>query len=389
MPYARTLALLSAIGVLVAFTPPVFADGLININTADATTLANALPGIGTVKAQAIVDYRTQHGPFATTADIQNVSGIGPATYAEIKDLITVGDTGTGTNAGTSATTTSTAAPASASSSGGSMHTKPSTLSIDIGGDTSATLHTPLHFTAVVKSGSATDAYAKVVWGFGDGASGEGYAASATYDYPGTYLVTAAATDGAARAEAMATVTVTEASVRIAAVSAAGIALANDASTPLDLSGWMLVAGAHNFRIPPGTMLAPGAAVTFPPSATKLVSDETAILAYPDGTIAATYSSAAHDATQSTAQPSTGHVSYQRVQTVESVPAVTSPNQNDHAVSAVGAGTDTGPAVTATTSLAAAVAADPPATGAGFLHSGWMLGLLAVAVFAGGTVMIL
>lgn len=61
----------------------------ININSAPLETLV-ALPGIGEVKAQAIIDYRMEHGPFTSPEDIQNVTGIGPATYEKIKDLITI-----------------------------------------------------------------------------------------------------------------------------------------------------------------------------------------------------------------------------------------------------------------------------------------------------------
>lgn len=64
--------------------------GRININSASVEVLM-ALPGIGEVKAKAIVDYREQNGPFQTTDELMNVSGIGPATYENIHDLITVG----------------------------------------------------------------------------------------------------------------------------------------------------------------------------------------------------------------------------------------------------------------------------------------------------------
>ena len=63
---------------------------LININTATAAEL-DTLPGIGPTTAQKIIDYRTQNGSFVNKEDIINVSGIGPASYARIKDLITVG----------------------------------------------------------------------------------------------------------------------------------------------------------------------------------------------------------------------------------------------------------------------------------------------------------
>jgi competence protein ComEA len=65
------------------------ASALININGASLTAL-QALSGIGPVKAQAIIDYREQHGPFKKIDDIKNVSGIGPATYDKIKDHLSV-----------------------------------------------------------------------------------------------------------------------------------------------------------------------------------------------------------------------------------------------------------------------------------------------------------
>jgi competence protein ComEA len=62
---------------------------LININTASLEEL-DSLPGIGSVTAQHIIDYRDTNGPFTTIDEIMDVSGIGPATYDEIKNLITV-----------------------------------------------------------------------------------------------------------------------------------------------------------------------------------------------------------------------------------------------------------------------------------------------------------
>jgi len=64
---------------------------LINVNTASAKEL-EALPSIGPVTAQAILDYRTANGPFRTVEEITKVKGIGPATLEKIKALITVGD---------------------------------------------------------------------------------------------------------------------------------------------------------------------------------------------------------------------------------------------------------------------------------------------------------
>jgi len=65
------------------------ASGKVNINTASKEELEN-LPGIGAVKAQGIINYRQQHGPFQRIEDLLEVSGIGDKTLAEIKELITV-----------------------------------------------------------------------------------------------------------------------------------------------------------------------------------------------------------------------------------------------------------------------------------------------------------
>jgi len=69
---------------------PVNSTELININIASQAEL-ESLPGIGPTTAQKIIQHREQNGPFLTTEDIINVSGIGPGTYERIKDLITVG----------------------------------------------------------------------------------------------------------------------------------------------------------------------------------------------------------------------------------------------------------------------------------------------------------
>ena len=52
--------------------------GPVNVNTADASTIAKELDGIGMARAQAIVDWRRQNGAFASLADLQKVKGVGP-----------------------------------------------------------------------------------------------------------------------------------------------------------------------------------------------------------------------------------------------------------------------------------------------------------------------
>src|SRR6516165_6400453 len=79
-----------------------FALAAVNINTATKEEL-DALPGIGPVKAQAIVDYRKANGPFKTPEDIMKVSGIKEGEFSKLKGLISV-----------SGATTTPAAPAKA-----------------------------------------------------------------------------------------------------------------------------------------------------------------------------------------------------------------------------------------------------------------------------------
>lgn len=61
----------------------------ININTADKETLAT-LPGVGDVKAEAIIQYRKDHGEFKNAEDLVNVKGIGPKTIKKLAKDITI-----------------------------------------------------------------------------------------------------------------------------------------------------------------------------------------------------------------------------------------------------------------------------------------------------------
>ena len=63
----------------------------VNINRAEVWLL-EALPGIGEVRAKAIIDYRRQNGPFHNINELVKVEGIGTATYEKIKHLLTVAD---------------------------------------------------------------------------------------------------------------------------------------------------------------------------------------------------------------------------------------------------------------------------------------------------------
>ncbi|MBU6491024.1 ComEA family DNA-binding protein, partial [Patescibacteria group bacterium] len=156
----RTLGLLALATLLPAFVYA--AAALVNINTADATLL-DTLPGIGPSKAAAIVEYRDVHGPFASIEDIQNVSGIGPSTYAGIAPFITVGDTAAGTSDNGSATASSTQSTQVSSTGAAAYTPPPSVLVIEAGTDRSAVLEVPLRLSALVKTkGGAADPSAHI-----------------------------------------------------------------------------------------------------------------------------------------------------------------------------------------------------------------------------------
>jgi competence protein ComEA len=62
---------------------------LVNVNSADEATL-ETLNGVGPVLAAAIIQYRTEHGPFASIDQLDEVSGIGPATLEDLRSQVTV-----------------------------------------------------------------------------------------------------------------------------------------------------------------------------------------------------------------------------------------------------------------------------------------------------------
>ena len=61
--------------------------GPVHLNTATLEQL-DALPGVGPVTAQKILDYRAQNGGFASVDDLDAVPGIGPARLADLRDLV-------------------------------------------------------------------------------------------------------------------------------------------------------------------------------------------------------------------------------------------------------------------------------------------------------------
>jgi competence protein ComEA len=364
---------------LLLFVPALAHAALININTADAALL-DTLPGIGPAYATRIIDYRTVHGPFARIEDIQDVSGIGPSTFADIKSFITVGDMSAPSSAAASST------PTTAASGGASAYVPPpASLLIEVNGDAAASLGVPLHLSArVTTKGGAVDSAAQISWSFGDGSSGTGSAVDKVYRYAGTYLVTVTAVDGQTQVRGELVVTVRPAKVRLLPVTGDGITIANDSGDRLDLSGWRLMSDIGSFRIPDSTIILPESSVLFPFTITNLPFAFDIILLYPDGTLA-TRTALPMSPVETVAQLSESIPGSTIVQTVE--PAIsTSASGTAHENTTVGA-----PA--AVTELAAAGAALPveeaPSRIPGFLKSPWTLSFLGLMTLAGGAFILL
>ncbi len=100
---ALALMLLLSVGLL-ATSSPVLAQGQkavttpvaasmpsqVNINTADAQTLAANLKGVGETRATEIVRYRETYGPFASADELTEVKGIGKSTLDMNREVITL-----------------------------------------------------------------------------------------------------------------------------------------------------------------------------------------------------------------------------------------------------------------------------------------------------------
>ena len=89
-------------GALVATLSPLAAwAGPVDVNTADAATLARELQGVGISRAEAIVAHRQENGPFEAVEDLLEVKGIGPQIIEQNRANIRLDDRpGSGSAAG-------------------------------------------------------------------------------------------------------------------------------------------------------------------------------------------------------------------------------------------------------------------------------------------------
>ena len=87
-------------GLIVSLLPVAAWAGPVDVNSADAATLAEELDGVGPAKAQAIVDFREQYGAFKSADELLEVKGIGERVLDLNRDNIRIdgraGKPGTG-----------------------------------------------------------------------------------------------------------------------------------------------------------------------------------------------------------------------------------------------------------------------------------------------------
>ena len=86
----RTLRNLALIGAL-TFAGGAFAAQPVDINTAGAEALAEAISGVGLKRAEAIIAYRDKNGPFASVDDLAKVQGIGERIVDGSRDRLKAG----------------------------------------------------------------------------------------------------------------------------------------------------------------------------------------------------------------------------------------------------------------------------------------------------------
>ena len=79
------------LAVLLSLSLALPAAQSVNINTAGKAELMS-VRGIGEKRAEAIIAYREQHGPFKSVDDLESVQGIGPAILKDNRETLSVGD---------------------------------------------------------------------------------------------------------------------------------------------------------------------------------------------------------------------------------------------------------------------------------------------------------
>ncbi len=244
----------------------VVSAALVNINTAGLTEL-ETLNGIGSSKAQAIIDYRTQNGAFATIEEIMNVSGIGQATFNNIKDFITVGSVTPPPVAPPAGGSTTPASPPPASLNTSNQkaiwlsNKKSGEYEVGIKSASASVVGTPLKFEAETNFGFAKSSIFK--WKLGDGTVKYGQNITHSYAFPGEYVVVLNVELPEEVLSVRTTVKIISAEPIISFASTERIEVANNASSEVNLYGRTLVVRGKIFAFPEDTIILAGHKISF------------------------------------------------------------------------------------------------------------------------------
>ncbi|HEY4528404.1 MAG TPA: helix-hairpin-helix domain-containing protein [Candidatus Paceibacterota bacterium] len=262
---------------LVILAPISVSAALININTAPASDL-ETLNGIGPTYSKRIIDYRTSNGLFRKIEDIKNVSGIGDATYAKIKDYITVGDTSAAPTIATtteSNTSSNTTLPVIKPNSSYTV-TSPSAhfsatpvnnaeekvkISVSAGRERLGSVGSPLEFKA--ESNSPPNRLDDFRWSFGDGSVAYGEVVTHAYEFAGDYTLILNFSTGEGRAVSRTSVMIVEPNLSITYASVDRIEIKNNSQYELSLFGRSLWTPKGVFTFPQDTIIKPNQSISF------------------------------------------------------------------------------------------------------------------------------
>jgi len=229
----------------------VSAAALVNINTAASSEL-ETLVGIGPSKAAAIIDYRNTYGVFGTIEDIQNVSGIGATTFANIKDSITVGSSAPSTQ--TQSNPTPTTVSTTASSSRDEVVEAPKGIAISA--PSIAYVHSPVTFDLTVSGGDG--ALVRYTWNFGDGTTESTNRPTHTFEYAGKYVVVVESSYQKETLRARKEIMVLSPTLTLEARPDGAVVITNIGKQEIDLGGYTLAGNIGSFTFAPYTIILAG-----------------------------------------------------------------------------------------------------------------------------------
>jgi len=247
-----------ALCFLFLLVPGGFVYALVNINTAGSSEL-QTLTGIGSSKAEAIIEYRQVNGFFTAIGQIKNVSGIGDVTYENIKNDITIGET--------SEDDTPDSTDEDEEEVVEEKKTRPEvSVYADIQSSvTRAVVGMEIRFEGF-KDAAREDRKPSYSWNFGDGTTGKGSVIFHTYAQPGTYVVSLETERYDKRRTDEIVIQVVDSSIALAQVIPGEngfVELENSTSVRINIEGWVLRNTLDQFVFPEGSYVAPESTVRF------------------------------------------------------------------------------------------------------------------------------